>query len=250
MTRDTVMDKTRLAAFADGELSPEEAAEVVMHLADHPHDQAYVDDLMAANEALGRAFDTPMNEPVPEAIRAAIMGEAPAAVVVPFRRKPSAWLGGGLALAASVALAAVILPTLIGTEDAVERLAIGEVAEGTRLAQHLDALPSGTPEALDEGREMMILATLPIDGGFCREIEVVDEPAARVDLGIACNRGEGWSVEVTMSEPLAATGTETGFVTASGAEVQSLLPFLDRLGAGMALGPEEEASVIAQGWAP
>ncbi len=45
MTRSTVMDKDRLAAFVDGELTPEEAAAVVMHLARHPDDQAYVDDL-------------------------------------------------------------------------------------------------------------------------------------------------------------------------------------------------------------
>ncbi len=45
-----------LAAFVDGELSPEEAAEVVMHLADHPADQTYVDDLFAANAALAEAF--------------------------------------------------------------------------------------------------------------------------------------------------------------------------------------------------
>jgi len=36
MTRPTALDKHRLAAFADGELSPEEAAALVIHLADHP----------------------------------------------------------------------------------------------------------------------------------------------------------------------------------------------------------------------
>ena len=52
MTAQSKIDRTRLAAFVDGELSPEEAAAVVMHLADHPADQAYVDDLFAANAAL------------------------------------------------------------------------------------------------------------------------------------------------------------------------------------------------------
>ena len=65
----TAFDKDRLAAFGDGELSPEEAAAVVMHLADHPDDQAWVDDLIAANETLAAAFAAPLHEPVPEAIR-------------------------------------------------------------------------------------------------------------------------------------------------------------------------------------
>jgi anti-sigma factor RsiW len=34
------MDRERLAAFVDGALAPEDAATVVMHLADHPQDQA------------------------------------------------------------------------------------------------------------------------------------------------------------------------------------------------------------------
>jgi hypothetical protein len=40
-----------------------------MRLADHPEDQAYVDDLMAANAALSRAFAAPMEEPVPPVLR-------------------------------------------------------------------------------------------------------------------------------------------------------------------------------------
>ena len=52
MTAPKAMDRARLAAFVDGELSPEDSAAVVMHLADHPADQAYVDDLFAANAAL------------------------------------------------------------------------------------------------------------------------------------------------------------------------------------------------------
>ena len=94
-----------LAAFVDGEMTPEAAAEVVMHLADHPLDQAYVDDLMAANEALAKAFAGPMSEQVPPRILAAIEGwqsaglAAVPSTVIPFRRRP-VMAFGGLALAA------------------------------------------------------------------------------------------------------------------------------------------------------
>ena len=180
-----------------------------------------------------------------------VHGGEPAATgnVVPFHRRPVAMAGAGLALAASVALAVVILPELrAGSSDTL--LALGPVAEDTALDRALENLPSGVPRALASGQEIMILATLPVADGFCREVEVIDEDADRLDFGIACLDETSWTVEVTLSEPLSSSGTEDGFVTASGAEVQGLQPFLDRLGAGLPLDADAEASAIAQGWAP
>lgn len=248
MSFETVMEKSRLAAFADGELSPEEAAEIVLHLADHPQDQAYVDALMVANETLAEAFSGPMKEPVPAAIEDTIMGKAPTAQIIPFRRRPAVWVG--TALAASVALAVVAVPALFAPDRTGDLLSLGPVEPGTYLAATLDSLPSGTPETDVDGREVMILATLPVEGGYCREIEVIDPTAQRIDLGVACRQDVGWSVEVTLSEPLSATGTADGFVAASGAEVQGLQPFLDRLGAGVALDPAGEAEAMSNGWRP
>jgi anti-sigma factor RsiW len=75
----------KLAAFADGELEPEEAARVVMHLADHPEDQAYVDRIAVERALLARAYGPIAAEPVPERIRAVIEGrEASGARVLAF----------------------------------------------------------------------------------------------------------------------------------------------------------------------
>lgn len=238
MTR-TTLEKTRLAAFADGELSPEEAAEVVMHLADHPEDQAYVDDLMAANAALAAAFAAPLDEPVPPRLLAA--AGAPVAQVVPLRRPMVRFVPGALALAASVAAAAVLFWP--ATQDGLRP---GAVAQGSALAQALDGLASGVPATLD-GRDLMILASLPVAEGYCREVEVIDRAAALLEMALACRDAGGWRVEAVLSEPLpeAASG---GFVPAGGADTAGLTPFLDRLGAGMALTPDEEAAAIAAGW--
>ncbi len=241
----TVMDQSRLAAFVDGELSPEEAAEIVLHLADHPQDQAYVDALMTANEALSQAFSDPLDEPVPNAIRETVSGKSKTANVLPFRKRSVVWLGTGLA--AVLALAVTIGPELAGPNDAL-RLAVGPVENGSALATSLDHLPSGVPETRNSEQSLMVLATLPVNDGYCREFEIISYEDERVDLGIACFQSDGWVVEVTMSEPLSATGTEDGFVTASGTEMQGLMPFLDRLGAGDALAPAQEASLIERGW--
>lgn len=240
----TSMDRMRLAAFVDGELGPEEAAAVVMHLAEHPADQAYVDDLFAANAALGRAFDAPMREPVPEAVRRVIAPVAAGGQVVPFRRRAFA-VGGAVSLAASILGVAV----LMGRPGPVD-LALGPVAEGTALAAMLDGLPSGRVEALGQGRDMVVLATLPTPGGHCREVEVMDRAAGEIALALACREGgAGWQVAVVLKEPLAATGTETGFVAADGAEMAGLSAFLDARRAGLALTAEEEAALMARDWA-
>lgn len=250
MTRPTMMDHDHLAAFVDGELSPEEAAAVVMHLADHPLDQAYVDDLTAANAALAQAFAAPMEEPVPEAMQRLITGEAPMAQVLPFRRaRPviataARWggLAGGGALAAGLAFLLLMPPA--DRHD----LAPGPLAADSPIARMLASLPTGTVQSLDGGVEAMILSSVPTPQGFCREIEVIHAEQDRLKLALACTEGAGWSVDVVIAESLADAGGENGFAPADGSEAQGIASFLDRIGAGAVLGPEEEALLIARGW--
>jgi len=251
------LDRDLLAAFVDGALSPEDAAAVVMHLADHPQDQAHVDDLIAANEALAAAFAAPLHEPVPEAIRATIMGDAVAGsgdrAVVRFRpRRPVAVLiGGALALAASVAAVAILMTGGPGGSVAsgARLLAVGPVDQGSDLGRVLADLPTLEPVVLDGGQQIMVLATLrTADGRFCREVEIVDQAAARIDMGIACSgAGGGWTIGIAVQEVLHQDAGD-GFVTASGTGPGSLGQFLDRQGAGEVLSPEAEAQAIGSGW--
>lgn len=242
----TTMDKDRLAAFADGEMTPEDAAAVVMHLADHPEDQAYVDDLMAANEALAKAFAMPMSEPVPPAILAAVEGRQSVALasVLPFARRPFL-ATGGLALAASVAVAAVLWPQ---TEDI--RLAVGTVPGGSVLHDHLQSLPSGETIRIGAEAELTILATLPTPNGHCREVEVIDPALGRLDLVLACQQKGGWRIEVALAEALPDAVADQTYTPADGADALALTPWLDRLGAGFALDSAAEAEAIARRWQP
>lgn len=246
----TTMDKDRLAAFVDGELTPDEAAAVAMHLADHPVDQAYVDDLFAANAALARAFAAPLHEPVPPAIRDAILGKAETArptggTVVAFRPR-RAMAAAGLLLAASVAAAALWLP---GLAPAPGGVGLGPLAAADPLAGVLDRSVSGAVSALSDGREAMVLASFAMsDGRFCREFEVIDQAAARIDLGIVCRSGSVWTVEATIAEAIA--GSDAGFVAAEGGEADTLTRFLERHGETVPLDAAAEAEAIARRWAP
>ena len=53
------MNKQTFAEYIDGELSPEAAAKVVLHLADNPEDRLYVDGLWKGwtLERLGQLYD-------------------------------------------------------------------------------------------------------------------------------------------------------------------------------------------------
>jgi anti-sigma factor RsiW len=106
------VDDETLAAYVDGELSPEKAAAVAMLLADDPEAQARLDALFETGRLLAAAYAAPMAEPVPERLLALVEGRperaAPPAAggarVIAFPRRARLPAAIGLALAASVAL--------------------------------------------------------------------------------------------------------------------------------------------------
>lgn len=235
-------DKEVLAAYADGELPPEQAAAVVMHLADHPEDQAYVDDLMAANLALARAFAAPAQEPVPDRFHRLLNtgSERGGARILPFvPRRAVVWSVAG-ALAAALAVLAILPRGETGLE-------VGPVLRGSALDMALSTRPSGDPVDFPGGGQMTVLATLPAAAGFCREFEVTS--GRSVHLGLACREGAAWVVDVVLAETQQAAGqTGSNYLPASGGDAGVIDTWLDRRGAGMALDPAAEAAVIARNW--
>lgn len=240
-----IIDKDRLAAFADGQLSPEEAAAVVMHLADHPEDQAWVDDLMAANAVLSRAYSAPMQEPVPDRFLDLILPgaatPAPSSRVISFRRSRLITVLTGVGIAAAAALATVV----VLTPPPETHLAAGRVAAGSQLEQILDRQPTGKTMVFGEG-EMTILASFPATSGFCREIE--QRQPDSLNLALACSSGKQWVVDVVMAETLDVAPEAPGFVPASGDVETTLDPWLTARGAGQAMSLEQEQGAIAKGW--
>ena len=129
MTMENISKET-LSAFVDGELSPDEMDRVAAHLETHPEDHAYVQDLILSNALLARAFDAPMEQPIPERLRAVASGEranaghAPSGQsrVIAFPRRFARYAApAGLALAAS--LAAVLLVGVVSSVMDVPRVA-------------------------------------------------------------------------------------------------------------------------------
>lgn len=247
----TTLDHAILDAFVDGALSPEEAARVVLHLADCPGDRAYIDAVMETNALLAAAYAAPLHQPVPERLRAAIF-PAPAAPAPRARtgwraalRRPPRALWGALAAccALAVGLGIGLLP-----EDEAPGAAAGL---DPRLRGALEARPSGLAVETADGAQVTLIATFRDGAGRpCRQFEILDVAAGALTEGVACRAAAGWTSEIAVASPLAAPERRgQTFVPASGEGDEALGAALDRLGAGMALTPSEEQTLIASGWA-
>jgi hypothetical protein len=152
-----------------------------------------------------------------------------------------AWtgLGAGLGVAATLA-ALALLPG--GGGAPAPALAVGPVAAGSALEAALASARSGEAVAAGPGVELTVLASLPAEGGLCREFEARETAAPVLRLGLACQEGGGWTVDVLIAETIVDRAPSDGaFLPAAGAAGGLLDPWLDRRGAGMALTPAEEA---------
>jgi hypothetical protein len=246
------MDREKLAAFVDGELGPEEAARVVMHLADSPEDRAWVDAAMRANELLGRAYAAPMDEPVPDRFRELIAGPstvpnaAAAWKVVPFvRRMRLPMVSAALAAAASIA----VMLNLGTQEGSVAPLVAGRVAQDGALHAALDGMDGGETLRLPDGRQLAMIASFADNrGGFCREFQMIADADDGFDHAVACRAPAGWRVEIVVRQVAEATDEDGGYRPAGGPGSSAIERLLDEIGAGMVLTAVEEAAARASGW--
>lgn len=236
------MNEQTFAAYVDGELSPEDAAKVVLHLADHPRDRARVDALMELNEALGQAYDQPMNEPAPRRILAAIEGRR--VLAFPGLRRPAPraalWAASG-ALAAGFAAFLLLSPA----RDAGDDIAAGVILNASPAAEALSQLGSGASRFVGAGRELRVVASYrAADNRLCREFRLTG--AAGAEAGLACAEDGGWRIEALAARQ-GADATQA-ITPAAGAHDDPVEAALDAIGAGMVLPPAEEARAIAAGW--
>lgn len=233
------LDTATLHAFADGELEPEQAARIVMHLADCPADQQAVQQIMAMNALLARTCEAPLHEPVPPAIRAAIFGP-PVAVSPPGTRKWARWVAGTGALAAALALAVVLLPRADGPA-----LALGPVEPRSPMAEALDQLASGQSRLVARKTELGIIASFAVEGGYCREFSLRHDTGPD-QAALACSAPDGWHVAARQGAQVSAPAS--GYVPAGGDNDDPIGAQLDARGAGLALTPLQEAQARGAGW--
>ncbi|MBT2187452.1 zf-HC2 domain-containing protein [Sphingobium nicotianae] len=190
------IDPEMIAAYADGELGPDEAARVEAAMAADPAIAQQVEAHLALRSRLGAHFAPILDMPVPDRLTAMLKPvDAPAATIVDLAAARQAradraapqprlrWMMGG-ALAASLALG-LVLGTQIPRGGSI-------VTQGGRLVASgaLDKALTTQLASAQDGRDVSILLTFKAkDGRFCRGFEQAGA------AGIACHNGTGWGIE-------------------------------------------------------
>lgn len=236
-----MMSEEEIQAYVDGVLPPEEAARMLIYLADHPAEQARVDALMALNETLARAYEAPLHEPVPQAIHDTIMGRG-RVLRFPAARRAAPFMAGLGAIAAAAAMALFLLPG----ETGQSHIALGPVKPGSTLEAALEGGLSGARFALEDAAELTLIASFQTPAyGICREVERQSGSAPQLETAIACRTDAGWSVTIASAAQTAPQAQ--GFAPASGT-TDRVSAFLNAAQAGFALSAAEERAAKARGW--
>lgn len=239
------IDREMLAAYADGELGPEDAARVEEAMAADP---ALADEV-AAHRALGGTlrghFAPILDMPVPDRLTA-LLDTPPNVVDLAAARKAKEekekepkrftlprWAMGG-AIAASLALGLVIGGQL--PSDSPFTVDHGQlVADGT-----LDkALNTQLASAQGGDAPVHILISFRTqDGRYCRGFD------SGGTAGIACRTGDSWHIIKTEAGETASTA----HYRQAGSASASIMAAAQEMAAGDALDAEAERAARDAGW--
>jgi hypothetical protein len=232
------IDDATLMAYADGELSAQERAEIDRALAADPALRAQLETHQKMRAQLSGAYAGVLDDPVPESLLVAARGAAPReAEVVDFsaRREVKAkWsVREWGAMAASLVGGLVIGLGAMNTQaPLIAVTADGMSARGT-LERALN-----TQLASDEAGAVRVGLSFRVeDGGYCRTFELTE----RGTSGIACRDADGWDVPMT-----AAHGAQ-GDIRMAGAS-EAVLNVVATMIDGDPLDAEAEAAARDANW--
>ena len=187
------VDEDRLMAFADGELSGAERAEVEAALA---QDASFREKLVAHRRLraqLSAAFDGALDEPAPTRLMEA--AQPPAAEVVKLSdRRAARWsVREWGAMAASLMFGLFVGVGVMGNDaPLIDAGETGLVARGA-LASALD-----TQLASEQAGAVRIgLSFRAQDGRYCRTFNLTEGATA----GLACREADTWNVTMTTVSP-------------------------------------------------
>ncbi|QPC99422.1 anti-sigma factor family protein [Qipengyuania soli] len=223
------ISREEIAAFADGELSPERQAVVAAAVAADPDLAAQVEAHRALKAQLAAHFAPIAEQPVPDHL-AAMLRPKEAEVVdfaaarerVEARRRLPRWaIYAGPALAASLALA-LFLPRG-GSDELDPQL----------LAALDDQLVSEQPS---DAETRILLSFRNREDEFCRAYSVPGRSA------IACRTTDGWQ---DRAEVEYSPGSSTDYRQAS---TNPIFEQVQEMATGPALDAEQEASARSSGW--
>ena len=240
------IDPETLAAYADGELAPDEALNVEAAIVADPDLARQVEAHRALRTQLTAHFAPILDAPVPDrltdllkpkdsaqvidlaAVRRAREEEPPAVE----RRRPRWAMGGALAasLAVGLIVGRIALPTGPVASEGGQLVARGELAR---------ALTNQLASAQD-GKDVRILLSFKArDGGYCRGFE------QGATAGIACREGSDWRILRTQAG--AAPQAPSDYAQAS-SQATDIMAAAQDMAAGSAFDSTAERKARDAGW--
>jgi anti-sigma factor RsiW len=261
-----------LMSYADGELDTATAAQVEAALV-HDHDaRARFAVFAATGRVLGEMYSKPMHQPVPQQLVDAVLsanpgatgGAVPSAKIIPFDRVTRAkqppvtrWM----LAAACVSIIAVAAGSRwiadMPRHNFDATFGIATARDGTRiagvqLAAALETVPSGTASYhIIDGTAAAVKPVLSFAatvGGYCRQYEITNDKSDNALAGVACRSAQsGWQIE-GQAVTAAAQRPQSAIRPASNDSSAEIDALVERLMSGDAIGLEEEAGVMREGW--
>ncbi len=229
----TVSDET-LSAYADGMLSGEEAERVAAAIDADPALHERVARMRAATATLRAAFDSVIDEPIPERFTAllAAPGEKRGVVIAfPRRQERAFW-----AAAAAACLALAFMGGRMSTPSAPIVTADGRLAASGALVRALNTQASGA-----EGAIQITLSFAADTGDYCRVFRLSGKAPAE---GLACGARDDWTI-VALTE---AASEREGYVQAASGTSHVILDLAAQRRAGDPLDADAERGAIRSGW--
>jgi len=232
------IDDATLMAYADGELSPEERAEIERAAAGDAGLRLRLEEHRRLRAQLSGAYADILDEPVPTQILAAAQGAGPRqAEVVDLNARREAKFRWSVrewgAMAASLVGGLVIGLGAMNTQSPM----IAVTADGLNARGALERALN-TQLASDEAGAVRIgISFREADGGYCRTFELPE----RGTSGIACREPEGWNVAMTAAQ------AAQGDIRMAGAS-EAVLNVVATMIEGEPLDAEAEAEARDAGW--
>ncbi|MBL8547105.1 MAG: hypothetical protein JNL81_11625 [Hyphomonadaceae bacterium] len=228
------VDDEKLMAFADGELTGADLAEVEAALADDASLREKLEAHREMRARLSSAFDGALTESVPQRLRHAAQTPHQAEVVDFASRRAAKWSFREYgAMAASIALGLVVgIGFLQPAAPLVSTADTGLEARGA-LSRALD-----TQLASDDAGAVRIgVSFRNHDGAYCRTFDLTEGGAS----GVACRSQSNWSI------PLIANTAAGGEIRQADASA-GILNAVDEMIAGDPLDSEAERAARDAGW--
>lgn len=229
----TVSDE-QLAAYADGELSELEAAQVRRAVAADPALARQLEQLEALKSVLSAHFDPVLTQPVPDRLTAPIAAAAKVVDLGAVRAARRGWLQQPAVRFGSLAALAAALVMVIFIGRGSE-----PVGAGYAPAELAAALGEGLSGQKAADGTKLLLSFRDNSGNACRAF------SGQGQSGIACHDAKGWKLVKTG----AAGGGSGSEYQQAGSEDAAIMAAAQDMAAGDAMTPEEEAAARQAGWA-